>query len=444
MSAPPDFRGLPLSGIRVLDLTIVWAGPFATQMLADMGAEVIRVESLQRPDVNTRGSLHMPPQLLEKGPWGANYPNRQAGERPWDRSSAYNLHSRNKLSMTVDWERTRGMEIFRRLFARSDVLVDNNAAATLEKLGITYETLSPLNPGIIWVSLPAYGMSGPYKYHKGYGANVEAIVGHTWLRGYTDSDPTTTYPVYHADAAAASSACFATQAALWYRRRTGKGQRIDLSQAENMAHHLSQAVMDYSLNGRSQSTLGNGHPWMAPHDIFPCDGDDRWVAIAIDGDRAWARLCGAIGRPELVDDERFATVIARRANAGALREEIGAWTRRRTPIEAMKALQEVGVCAGAVHLTSEVLRDPCLAARGFFERVDVPYVGEYPWAGPQAKFSATPLRIRRYAPRLGEDNEYVYREVLGIDDEEYAELVREEHIGDTYIEARPAHQGAPT
>ena len=133
MTRPPDARGLPLEGVRVLDLTIVWAGPFATQILADLGAEVIRVESLQRPDVNTRGNHDAPQALLDVTPWGANYPDRQKGDRPWDRSSAYNLHSRNKLSVTLDWERERGMELFLRLFERSDVLVDNNAAATARR-----------------------------------------------------------------------------------------------------------------------------------------------------------------------------------------------------------------------------------------------------------------------------------------------------------------------
>jgi crotonobetainyl-CoA:carnitine CoA-transferase CaiB-like acyl-CoA transferase len=252
--------------------------------------------------------------------------------------------------------------------------------------------------------------------------------------------------------------------ALCWRRRSGRGQHIDLSQAENMVHHLSQAVMDYSLNERSQSTLGNGHPWMAPHDIFPCrdlDVDapaapgwpgekavpphpDRWVAIAIADDDEWERFCRAIDRPELVDDERFATVTARRAHGAEARREISAWTLQRTAVEAMAALQSKGVRAGALHTAREVLDDPQHAARGFLERVDVPYVGEYPWVGAQAKLSATPLHIRRYAPRLGEDNEYVYREVLGVGADEYEELVREEHIGDTYVSvARPREAAKP-
>lgn len=464
MSRPPDSRGLPLHGIRVLDLTIVWAGPFASQLLADMGAEVIRVESLQRPDSNTRGQTRVNQAMLATGPWGAQYPDRKAGDRPWERGAGTNLQARNKLSMTLDWERPRGMEIFKRLFARSDVLLDNNAAATLEKLGVTYEAFSPINPRLVWVSLPAYGMSGPYKYHKGYGANVEAIVGHTWLRGYTDSDPTTTYPVYHADAAAASSAAFATLAALWWRRRSGRGQHIDLSQAENMVHHLSQAVMDYSINGRSQRTLGNGHPWMTPHDIFPCrdphptasdtgsavngsgspSESDRWIAIAVANDAEFTSLCGVMGRSDLVEDERFATIMGRRANQAALQEEIAHWTRQRTPIEAMTALQRGGVRAGALHTAREVLDDPQLAARDFFETVVSPGVGTYPFPGAAARMRGTPLRIRRPAPKLGEDNAYLYREVLGVSDEEYDELVAEEHIGDTYVELLREPEAAKT
>ena len=440
---PPADPSLPLHGIRVLDLTIVWAGPFATQILADLGAEVIRVESLQRPDVNTRGQVQVPKAMLAYGPWGAGYPNRDPGERPWERSGIINLNSRNKLSMTLDWTRPHGMDVFRRLFACSDVLIDNNAAGTLEKLGITWEQLSPLNPRMVWVAMPAYGASGPYKYHKGYGANVEALVGHTALRGYTDSDATTTYPVYHADAAAASTAAFATLAALWHRRRSGRGQLIDLSQAECMVHHLSQAVMDYSLNGRSQSTVGNRHAWMAPHDIVPCAGEDRWLAIAVDGDAEWARLCHAIDRDDLVDDARFATLTARRRNQDALRDELSAWSRQHTPIAAMQLLEAAGVRCGALHTAAEVLEDEQLAHRGFFERVDVPGAGVYPFPGAQAQLSETPLHIRRPAPRVGEDNEYLYREVLGVSDEEYAQLVAEEHIGTTYVELRRA-AGAPT
>jgi crotonobetainyl-CoA:carnitine CoA-transferase CaiB-like acyl-CoA transferase len=221
---------------------------------------------------------------------------------------------------------------------------------------------------MVWVSLPAYGMSGPYKYHKGYGANVEAIVGHTWLRGYSDSDPTTTYPVYHADAAAASGAALAALVGLWQRRRTGRGQHIDISQAENVVHHLSQAVMDYSLNGRSQSTLGNGHPWMTPHDIFPCaaapgdsgppppgwpgdkpPGDDRWVAISIDGDAAFARLCTAIARPELAADPRFATNGDRVEHRSALRRALEARLAQRSARAWAAALTDARVPAGVVN-----------------------------------------------------------------------------------------------
>jgi len=209
-----------------------------------------------------------------------------------------------------------------------------------------------------------------------------------------------------------------------------------------MVHHLSPAVMDYSLNGRSQSTLGNRHPWMAPHDVLPCAGDDRWLALAVDGDAEWQRLCAAIGRDDLAGDPRFATTVERRRHQDALLDELSTWSRGHTPIEAMRLLQAAGVRCGALHTTREVLDDPHLATRGFLERVDVPGVGVYPWPGPQVRLSETPLHIRRPAPRVGEDNEYVYSEVLGVGAEEYAELEREDHIGTTYIAARRPAEAA--
>jgi crotonobetainyl-CoA:carnitine CoA-transferase CaiB-like acyl-CoA transferase len=181
---------------------------------------------------------------------------------------------------------------------------------------------------------------------------------------------------------------------------------------------------------------------MAPHDLLPCAGDDRWLAIAIDGDAEWTRLCAAIGRPELAGDARFATVVQRRRHQDELVDELSAWSRQHSPIAAMRILQAADVRAGALHTTREVLDDEQLRARGFFETIDAPAVGTYPWPGPQARLSATPLHIRRPAPRLGEDNHYLYREVLEVTAAEYEDLVREEHIGTTYVAARQAEAAA--
>ena len=430
---------LPLDGIRVLDFTVVWAGPFAAMTLADLGAEVIRVESIQHLDLNTRGMPKLPPVVMA-GARGRYYPNKQAGEHPWNRTGMFNYAGRNKLSMTVDLTRKEGLDYFFKLVSVSDVLIDNNAAATLAKLGITYERLRKVRPDIVMLQFPNYGTTGPYRNYKGYGANVEAFVGHTWLRGYPDSDPSNTYIVYHADAAAAQTAAFAIMAALHHRSRTGQGQYIDLSQGEAMVHHLSQAVMDYSMNGRVQGSLGNRHPYLAPHGAYRCKGDpspgsgqgDAWVAIAVRNDEEFSRLCKEMGWPELATDERFTTGLARLKHQDELDEAIGAWTATLDKDEVMRRLQRAGVPAGALLTPHGAFKDPHLRARGFFQTVTHPEAGTHEYASPFIRLSKTPLSIRRPAPCLGEHNHHLYRGLLGVDTETFANLRTEGHVGEVY------------
>ncbi|MBI4496411.1 MAG: CoA transferase [Chloroflexi bacterium] len=421
---------LPLEGIRIIDLTIVWAGPYASLLLGDMGAELIRVESLQHPDINTRGQVRVPPAALATA--GSQFPDRTPGPRPFERTATFNYTGRHKLSVTMDITRPKGREMFLRLVRQSDALLENNAAGTLEKLGVTWEMMLEANPRFIIITMPGYGNSGPYTFYKGYGANVEAVVGHTWLRGYADMDPTTTTPVYHADAAAGATAAFALLAALNYRTRTGKGQVVDISQAENTINQLPQPWMDYAMNRRVQGTLGNRHPGRAPQGVYPCAGEDSWVAISVGSDAEWAALCGAMGRPDLAGEARFADVVGRIRHHDAIDPHIAAWTEEHTHYEVMHTLQAVGVPAGPVLQQPEVFQDPHLRARGFFETVSVPHLGTHDYPGPSFKLSKTAAHIRRPAPRLGEHNAYVYREILGVTEDEYAELVRERHIGDTY------------
>ncbi len=423
---------LPLEGVRILDMTIVWAGPYGTLLLGDMGAELVRVESLQHPDVNTRGQLRIPASALE-GPIGNGYPNRDPGPRPWERTATFNYAGRNKRSVTMDLTRPRGREMFLRLVAKCDALIENNAAGTLEKLGLTYETLRQANPSLVMVSLPGYGLTGPYKYFKGYGANVEAITGHTLLRGYPDMDPTATYAVYHADAAAGAAGAFALVAALHHRRHTGEGQLVDLSQGEIVVNQLPQAFMDYAMNGRVQETLGNRDPSIAPQGVYRCAGADDWIAVSVEDDRQWTALCGAIGRPELATDARFADVVSRKHNEDAADAVIQEWAASRDHIEAMHTLQAAGVTAAAVLTPLELLRDPHLRQRGFFQNVDAPHLGgAFDFPGPSFALDGERPRIRRPAPTLGQDNEYVYKEIIGVSDEEYADLVRDKHIGSMY------------
>ncbi len=424
---------LPLEGIRIINLGIVWAGPYGAMLLCDMGAEVIRIDALQQRDFTRPSPVSsLLPKTVLAGLPGAAFPDRDPGERPWDRGSTFNYGLRGNLSMTVDLRRPEGRDIFLRLAKISDVVYENGVQV-MAKLGLTYDVIKEANPQIIMLSFPGYGIEGPYKHFKGYGANVEALVGHTWLRGYPDSDPTETSSIYHGDPAAGASAAFALLSALYHRRKTGEGQFIDMAQSENVIHHLSQAVMDFSMNGRVQGTMGNRDPSRAPQGAYRCQGNDSWIAISVGSDAEFVALCRAMGQPELAGDPRFADVVSRYHNQDALDQIISAWTQQGEHYALFQRLQREGVIAGPILTHAEVLQDPHMEARGFFEVVTHPVAGTHPHAGPAFDFSNTPLHIRGPAPSLGQHNEYVYKQLLGYSDAEYAHLVEEKHIGDAYL-----------
>ena len=424
---------LPFEGVRVLDMTVVWAGPYCTTLLADLGAEVIRVESIQVFGPPTRGSIARPSKfMIENLPaFMAGMPDRDPSERPWNRYPLFNAHARNKLSMTVDLLRPEGRAIFDRLVEISDVLVENNPTETMTKLGISYDELKEINPGFIMLRMPAYGNIGPYQNHRSLGIHIEGVIGHSLLRGYPDLDAGANTQVYMADAAAGVGGAFAVGCALNHRRRTGEGQLVELSQAENAVPFLGQAFMDFTMNGRSQATLGNRHP-TALQGVYPCCGDDQWVAITIFDDRDWELFVEAVGAPEWSNSEEFATHDSRRSNHDALDGYIAAWTRGHDHREAMEILQSHGVAAGAVLNQRDAFEDVHLEARGMFEEASQEDVGTHLYPRAPFKMSQSDVRIRRGPVRLGQDNEYVYKTLLKLSDGEYDELVEAGHIGDEY------------
>ena len=433
---------LPLEGVRVLDMTVVWAGPYCTTLLADLGAEVIRVESIQIFGPPTRGSMARPSKFAIENlpPFIGGMPDRDPKDRPWNRYPLFNAHARNKRSMTVDLLRPEGQEIFDRLVAVSDVLVENNPTETMTKLGISYERLKAINPRFIMLRMPAYGNDGPYQNHRSLGIHIEGVIGHSLLRGYTDLDTASNTQVYMADAAAGVGGAFAVACALNHRRQTGEGQQIELSQAENSVPFLGQAFMDYAMNGRSQTTLGNRHP-TALQGVYPCSGEDAgeddWIAITIFDDRDWELFRQAIGNPAWTDGAEFATHESRRANHDALDERISSWTRNVGHIEAMSLLQSHGVAAGAVLNQRDAAADPHLRERGMFEEAWQRDVGTHMYPRAPFKMSRSDVRIRRGPARLGQDNEYVYKTLLGLSDAEYDALVDAGHIGEEYAEHVP-------
>ena len=422
---------LPLEGVRILDMTVVWAGTYCATLLADMGAEVIRLESIKRLPPITRGYIPYPPKEVIEGlpAFVAAMPGREPGNRPWNRYPLFNAHGRNKLGMTVDLTQPSGMDIFRRLVAVSDAFVENNVTETMDKLGISYEMMKEINPRIIMLRMPAYGNTGLYRNYRSLGVHMEGVIGHTIVRGYEDMDQSSSTNVYAADAAGGAQGAFAMLAALHFRKRTGKGQLIELAQAENMMPYIGRYFMDYSMNGRDSSAIGNRHT-SAIQGCYPCDGEDRWVTITLFDDDDWTAFSDAIGNPKWTEDALFATHTSRYANQRTLDEHISRWTRQHGHYEVMHILQAAGVPAGPVMDQRDAFDDPHLQQRGIFEEVyheDVE--GSHLYVGAPYRMSDMPITIRRGPVRLGEDNEYVYKQVLGVSDEEYAELERLGHIG---------------
>ena len=422
---------LPLEGIRILDMTVVWAGTYCATLLADMGAEVIRLESIRRLPPITRGYMPYPPKEVIEGlpAFVAGMPGREPGKRPWNRYPLFNAHGRNKLGMTVDLLQPSGIDIFKRLVAVSDAFVENNVTETMDKLGISYEMLREINPRIVMLRMPAYGNVGAYRNYRSLGVHMEGVIGHTILRGYADMDPSSNTNVFAADAAGGAQGAFAMLAALHYRKRTGEGQLIELAQAENMIAYTGRFFMDYAMNGRVSGTLGNRHT-TAVQGCYPCAGDDRWLNITLYDSADWDAFRAAIGNPAWTSDARYADHALRRKHHDALDAHIADWTRSLAPYDAMRLLQAAGIAAAPVLDQRDAFADPHLQSRGIFEQVHHEDVGgSHLYVGAPYKMSETPIRIRRGPARLGADNEYVYKQVLGVSDAEYAELERAGHIG---------------
>ena len=424
---------LPLQGIRVLEFGVVWAGPYCAAFLAGMGAEVIKIESIKKFIPMTRGQIARPTgEDLRNLPTSVGAtPDRIPGKRPWNRIPLFNAHASNKLGMTVDLLQPKGKKALMDLIAISDVIVENNPTETMEKLGISYEEIRETNPGLIMCRMPAYANEGPYQNHRSFGFHIEGVVGHTLLRGYSDMDPSGVTSVLMGDAASGTQGAFAVLSALHHRRRTGKGQLIELSQAENLIPFMGEAFMDYTMNGRNQSTLGNRHP-VAIQGCYPCLGKDRWVTITIAGDDDWRGLCQVMGDPEWSQESGFRDPIVRYERHDEIDEQISQWTRSLEPQQVMRLLQEKGVAAGPVMDQRDAYADPHLNERGAFEEAYQEDTGTYLYPGAPYKMSETPSKIRRGPVRLGEDNEYVYQELLGYSAEEYAVLEEEGHIGMDY------------
>jgi benzylsuccinate CoA-transferase BbsF subunit len=394
----------PLEGIRVLSFVNALAGPVATFLLGDLGAEVVDVE--EPSGRGRRGAAERPP--LPGVP-----------DRPWNRGAGETR--RSKLSVTLDVAQPDGREAFLRLAAVCDVMVENFSPRVLTKLRVDYEELRKVNPDIILVSMSAFGKTGPYRDRTSYGPGIDAMSGLSHLTGYPDRGPGKPGPVLN-DYNSGVLAVVSALAALRHRNRTGEGQYIEISMIEAEVHLLGEALIAMQFGHDEPQRLGNRHPVLAPHNVYPCAGEDRWIAIACRTDAEFAALADAIGCPGLATDPRFATMLARKHCEDDLDREIGRWTAGQEHLAAQDYLQARGVPAGAVLDMKEMVESPHFVARGLFEEAWNPEVGPVPHLRGPWKFSGTPAPVSRPAPGFGEHNDYVLRELLGLSEAEVAGL----------------------
>lgn len=405
---------MPLAGVRILDLTMAWAGPMAVRVLADMGAEVIKIEAAQHMD-RWRGGT-----LAQRGT--DRYPNHDPGERPWNRSSFFNTQNRNKQSLALNLKTSEGKEIFKRLVTISDMVAENFSAGAMGRLGLDYPALREIRSDLIMLSMPAFGRTGPDRDFIAHGPTIDEVAGNAFLQGYPDGPPLASGGFAWGDPVAGMNGALAALIALVHRQQTGTGQHIDLSHLEAGVGFNFPAILEYTLNHRIAGRLGNRHSSMAPHGCYPCLGEDRWIVIAIGSDEEWQALRAAMGDPAWARDDRFSTVLGRWRHQDDLDCCLSEWTSRHEHSELMQTLQADGIAAGAVFDAAELSHDPHLASRGFFEEVTSQATGTHQYPGMPWKMSRTPGHIRMPAPCFGEHNEHVLRSLLGMSHEEVSAL----------------------
>lgn len=403
---------MSLEGIRITDIGTALAIPVATKFLADFGAEVIKIESFAHIDSN------------RVGPYTDNDP----GEKYWDRGVPYMSANANKLSIALDLTKPQGKEIFKELVKISDVVTENFSTRVMKNLGLDYSVLKEVKPDLIMLSSCGFGQTGPWKDYGAYGWGLESMSGISQVTGYQDGPPLRSSIPYN-DFLGAMNAAILVMAALEYRRKTGKGMYIDLSQYEAGVCAVGETILDYSMNQRVQTRMGNRHPSMAPHGCYRCSGDDKWVVIAVSSDEEWQALCQAMGNPAWAKEDKFADTVSRWKNQDELDRLIQEWTATRDHREVTRILQAAGVPAGAVLNSKAQALDPHLKDRNYYWLAKHPEVGTRAFPGPWAKLSRTPGVMRITPPTLGQHNEQVLSELLGMSKPEIAELATEGIIG---------------
>ena len=396
-------QGLPLSGITVADFSWVLAGPRATSWLGAMGARVIKIEGPTRPDQYRAIAIFVPgKEDISEG------------------SGAFHNLNHTKLQCSIDFTHPRGLELAKQIVAMSDIVVENFSYGVMERAGLGYEDLKQIRADIIMVSSSAMGKTGPDKHHIAYGTLIHAFSGIYFVTGY-DGELGSVGGTY-SDPLVGTTMVFAILAALWHRRRTGEGQKLDLSMVEATMMQLPEYVLDYTANGRVAKSQGNANGIASPHDTFPCAGHNKWVAISVTDQEEWRRFCRGLAKPPWCKEDRFSDQLKRYENRDALYEHVAEWTRTRDVNQVVELLQSFGVAAGPSYNSEDMYNDPDMQARGMFPEVEHPFVGVKP-------ICALPWRMdnrqqERYwaAPTFGQDTDFVLHDLLGVGEAEIASL----------------------
>ncbi len=411
-----EMSQLPLSGIRVLDSTYVFALPYAGGLLSDLGAEVIKIEGPTRPDTTRTGGF------------AGAFPENELGEDWWNRPSTYNLLHRGKQSLTLDMTDPRGREMFAELVKISDIVMENFTPRVMRRWELDYPNLRNIKPDIIMVSNTGYGHGGgPYANYPAQATTQEGTHGHCWVTGYPGDVPSKAGASF-VDFLSTWTSLLAMGAALRYRNRTGQGQWIDISMYQAGVMFLSEFIMDAQVNGREGERIGNRHPQRAPQGSYPAAGDDQWITLSVGSEEEWQALCRLMGREDLAGSADFQDAASRRRNHDELDRIIGAWTAESDKYDLMHRLQREGIASGPVLTGKDIHFDPHYQSRGFLERVTYPEerkIGTRPFMGRPYKFSKSPLKIHGPAPAYGQHNQPVLQDLLGIDGRKYEELVRD-------------------
>ena len=401
----------PLSGVRVLDLTRVWAGPLAGRLLGDLGADVIHIESPWN-----RGAFEAPPGIVELTHL---FPDNELGERHWNRVGGFNKLARNKRDVVIDIADPRGNDLFRRLLAESDVILENYSPRVMPQWGLDFDSLLEINRSIIHTAMPGYGAKGPGANRVALGPVIEAATGMTMMSGYADTGPYRS-GVAWPDPVSGMSAAAGTLVALWRRATShGRGQQVETAMLESMGSFAGDELLSAQVLGGPPPRRGNREPGVAPQGVYRCSGHDRWIAISVTTDAEWEALCEVVG---LADEWRGLKLDQREAQQDEIDAAITRWSRSELPWGAVRRLQAAGVIAGVLCDARDLLESEHLGARDYWALLDQEDTGALRYPGCPVRLSRTPASYRLAPPKFGEHNDVVLREIAGVSEDELAAL----------------------